>query len=137
MPTDCRRPEAPLTFSSRALARARSALGCLPFCLQLFVEMRDRSVPLPKIAGGAGLERGYTTRALAELVAEDHLMWLINVGLLRREVDGQGLTDSFRLTPLGREIVAAWEATGALPQPSPWQRYRNWADRRLRLPFIG
>ena len=30
---------------------------------------------------------------------------LIKVGVLRREVDGQGLTNRVRLTPLGREIL--------------------------------
>lgn len=40
-------------------------------------------------------------------VLEDHLLWLINVGVLRREVDGQGLTSRFRLTPLGRQLLDA------------------------------
>ena len=38
---------------------------------------------------------------------EDHLLWLISVGVLRREVDGQGLTSRFRLTPLGRQLLDA------------------------------
>ncbi|MGY2767121.1 hypothetical protein ACVWXW_002538 [Thermostichus sp. MS-CIW-30] len=33
------------------------------------------------------------------------LMWLIQVGLLRREVDGQGITDRYRLAPLGRQLL--------------------------------
>ena len=36
---------------------------------------------------------------------EDELRWLITVGVLRREVDGQGLTSRFRLTPLGRQLL--------------------------------
>lgn len=32
-------------------------------------------------------------------------MWLIQVGVLRREVDGQGITDSYRLAPLGRQLL--------------------------------
>ena len=31
--------------------------------------------------------------------------WLITIGVLRREVDGQGLTAKVRLTPLGRNII--------------------------------
>ena len=130
-------PQAAIAFAPEIVTRACVALGCLPFHLQLFIEMRDSSVPLPKIAGASGIEKGYTTQPLSELVAENHLVWLINVGLLRREVDGQGLTDSFRLTPLGRQIVARWERDGSLPKLSWWQRYRNWADRRLRLPLLG
>ena len=36
---------------------------------------------------------------------ETSFRWLINIGILRREVDGQGLTSRIRLTPLGREIL--------------------------------
>ena len=36
---------------------------------------------------------------------ENDLLWLICVGVLRREVDGQGLTSRFRLTPLGRQLL--------------------------------
>ena len=36
---------------------------------------------------------------------ENELRWLITVGVLRREVDGQGLTSRFRLTPLGRQLL--------------------------------
>lgn len=128
---------AAIAFPPTTVTRACVALNCLPFHLRLFAEMRDTSVPLPQIAGPAGVANGYATQPLSELVAENHLIWLINVGLLRREVDGQGLTDSFRLTPLGRQIVARWEQDGTLPAPSLWQRYRNWADRRLRLPLLG
>ena len=38
--------------------------------------------------------------------------WLITIGILRREVDGQGLTSSVRLTPLGRKML---EQTPKLP----------------------
>ncbi len=34
---------------------------------------------------------------------ESEFMWLIKIGILRREVDGQGLTSKVRITPLGRE----------------------------------
>ena len=61
-------------------------------------------------------------------------MWLIRVGILRREVDGQGITDSFRLTPLGRNIVNRWQSqTGEIPKATffdrisnLWHRITNW-----------
>jgi hypothetical protein len=37
--------------------------------------------------------------------AEAHFRWLIRLGVLRREVDGQGLTERVRLTPMGRRIL--------------------------------
>ncbi|WP_320668124.1 Npun_F0494 family protein [Prochlorococcus sp. MIT 1307] len=43
---------------------------------------------------------------------ESAFRWLITIGILRREVDGQGLTSSIRLTPLGRQVL---EQTPDLP----------------------
>ncbi|BAZ43380.1 hypothetical protein NIES4102_03800 [Chondrocystis sp. NIES-4102] len=96
-------------YNQDTIKRAKRALSCSCFRLKLFQDMRNQSVPIQKIAGETGIKSGYATQALSESKTEDKLVWLINVGLLRREVDGQGLTDSFRLTPLGREIVAQWE----------------------------
>ena len=70
---------------------------------------------------------------LSEPKTEDKLVWLINVGLLRREVDGQGLTDSFRLTPLGRKIVAQWEQEREeIPSASLIDRVLNWLNSWLK-----
>jgi hypothetical protein len=99
-------------YLSKSVTRAKKALDTSPFCLDLFIAMRSHSVPLQIIADEVGVKNGYTIRPLTELNAENSLMWLIQVGILRREVDGQGITDSFRLTPLGRELVAQREAKG-------------------------
>ncbi|NEQ18499.1 MAG: hypothetical protein F6K44_34570, partial [Moorea sp. SIO3E2] len=65
---------------------------------------------------------------------ENDLMWLIQVGVLRREVDGQGITDSFRLTPLGRQLLEKWERLGeTLPPPSLSDRLDHTLNRWLRL----
>ena len=122
------------TYQPKTIIRAKKALSCSPFCLQLFRDMRNQSVPIQKIAGTTGIELGYATQAHSEARTEDKLVWLINVGLLRREVDGQGLTDSFRLTPLGREIVREWEQTEKqIPAPSLGDRLTNWLNRWLQL----
>jgi hypothetical protein len=101
-----------IKYLPSSIKRAKRALGCSPFCLDLFIAMRSHSIPLPTIADRLGVQNGYTIRPLSELRAESSLMWLIKVGILRREVDGQGITDSFRLTPLGRELVAERETKG-------------------------
>jgi hypothetical protein len=125
-----------IPYSPGTIARAERALRCSPFKLSLFEAMRSRSVPLSAIAASAGLEQGYTQRPLLELVAESNLVWLIQVGLLRREVDGQGITDSFRLTPLGRQLVEKYEKLGpTFPPPSGSDRIANALNRWLRLPF--
>jgi hypothetical protein len=125
-----------IQYPDRTVKRAERAMCCLPFQLPLFAMMRSNSVPLQAIAGSEGVEYHYTKRPISELTVESGLMWLIQVGILRREVDGQGITDSFRLTPLGRQLVEKWEQQGgALPPPSFSDRLYNALSRWLRLPI--
>ncbi len=125
-----------IQYPGRTVKRAQQAMCCLPFELPLFVAMRSTSISLQAIAGQTGVESRYTKYPLSELTVESDLMWLIQVGVLRREVDGQGITDSFRLTPLGRQLVEKWTNQGhTLPPPSVWDRLYNILNRWLRLPF--
>lgn len=125
-----------ISYPVRTVKRAERAMRCLPFQLVLFSTMRSHSIPLAEIAGKAGVENDYTRRQLSELAAENNLVWLIQVGILRREVDGQGITDSFRLTPLGRQLVETWEHQEKLiPPPSFLDRLYNALSRWLRLPI--
>ena len=36
---------------------------------------------------------------------ENEFLRLIKIGVLRREVDGQGLTSKVRITPIGRQVL--------------------------------
>lgn len=129
-------PNPSIRYSQKTLERAERAVRCAPFRLKLYATMVTQSVSLLAIAGNAGLRQQYTRRALTELVVEGELLWLIQIGILRREVDGQGLTDSFRLTPLGRQLVAKWQNTGRTTlQPSWGDRFYNALSRWFRLPF--
>jgi hypothetical protein len=102
--------------------------------MPLFEAMRLRSVSLAEIAGSTGVQKQYTQQPLTELAVENALLWLIQVGVLRREVDGQGLTDSFRLTPLGRQLVDQWQQQGQSWNPPTLQdRLQNTFSRWLRL----
>jgi hypothetical protein len=101
-----------INYPSRTVKRADRAVRCSPFQLHFFQTIRETSVFLSAIASNSGVESGYTRSPVSELVAENSLLWLIKVGVLRREVDGQGITDSFRLTPLGRQLVEKWEREG-------------------------
>ncbi len=124
--------EQSIKYSDRATIRAQRALCCTSFQLALFIAMRNQSVPLPTIAGQMGIKNSYSQKLLTESQVETQLMWLIKVGLLRREVDGQGITDSFRLTPLGRQIVNKFEKQNkSLPKPSWLDRVKNWLSRWL------
>lgn len=123
------------SYSARTVTRAERAMRCLSFQLPLFAAMRTKSVSASAIANQEGINNHYTKRPISELVAETDLIWLIQVGILRREVDGQGITDSFRLTPLGRQLLEKWENQGeTLPAPSFLDRLYNALSRWFRLP---
>lgn len=122
------------TYSHSTLKRASRALRCSPFNLNLFQQMLSQRVAMGEITDEDGIKNNFTKRSLSELAADNALIWLIEVGLLRREVDGQGITDSFRLTPLGRQLV---ESLLYKPGDNPTigDRLKNTASRILRLPF--
>jgi hypothetical protein len=124
-----------ITYAPETLMRAERALRCGPFRLKLLMDMRSQSVSIRDVTDDRGITRGYTRHPLSELTAENELMWLIAVGLLRREVDGQGLTDSFRLTPLGRHLLQKFESLG-FPElsSSPRDHIYNSLSRWLRVP---
>ncbi|AFY45641.1 Npun_F0494 family protein [Nostoc sp. PCC 7107] len=122
------------SYSRTTVERAERSLICCPFTVGLFTAMRNQSVPLNAIALENGVQQGYTQRPLSELSCYNALDWLIQVGVLRREVDGQGITDSFRLTPLGYQLVEKYQGKN-WTTPS-WQDYLyNAGIRWLRLPF--
>lgn len=124
-----------IQYPSRSIIRAERAMRCLPFQLSLFAAMRNTSVSLGAIADQEGITNKYTKRPISELAADSGLMWLIQVGILRREVDGQGITDSFRLTPLGRYLLEKWENQGGtLPPASFLDQLYNAFIRWFRLP---
>ena len=124
----------PFVYSSQTLERALRSLICSPFMFPLFDAMRTDRVAIGEITGSRGVENGYTKRPLSELITDNELVWLIQVGVLRREVDGQGITDSFRLTPLGRRIVEQ-SLTKPWRKPTLSDSFHEIITRYLRLPF--
>ena len=60
---------------------------------------------------------------------EDAFCWLIKIGVLRREVDGQGLTASIRITPMGRDLISK-ESEIFSYSVSFRKRLRHWAYRK-------
>ena len=94
------------TPDRRALDRATQSMRCLPFRRAFYAEVADTPISSNELCGRDDW---------ADLVfapfgperAEAHFNWMIRLGILRREVDGQGLTERVRLTPMGREPPAA------------------------------
>lgn len=125
-----------IRYPDQTMQRAQRAIRCSPFEPQLFETMRCQSVSLLEIAGKVGLDQQYTQQPLPELKAENALLWLIQVGVLRREVDGQGLTDSFRLTPLGRQLIEQGQGQSSSWQSGSWiDHLQNTLNRWSRFSF--
>jgi len=109
-----------------AVRRARQALRCLPFRRAFYNALEQGALSSQQLSGRGDWER-LCRRRLGARRCEDHFIWLIQLGVLRREVDGQGLTERVRLTPLGREVLAIWPHD--IPAANPWQRLHHWLGR--------
>lgn len=102
--------------------RAARSLTCLPFRRAFYEELSDRAIS----SGELGARPDGPSLLFASLGAEraeDHFIWLIRLGVLRREVDGQGLTKRVRLTPLGRSVISRWP--GEIPRAGLRHRVRE------------
>ncbi len=122
------------SYTASTVERAERSLVCSPFNPALLAAMYHQSVPLSAIAQDSGIKHSYTKHPLSELACDNALDWLIQVGVLRREVDGQGITDSYRLTPLGQQLAEKYQNKN-WRQPSWGDRLQNTLTRWLRLPF--
>ena len=142
--------------TQRAMQRASTALRCLPFRQAFYQQLEARALGSQDLAQGAwgsaapaGPQLGQANQSnpngqpsnpgeplcfspVGAYEAEGHFIWLIQLGVLRREVDGQGLTERVRLTPLGRQGLGTWP--GEIPRANPGQRLWGWLQRhRPRL----
>ena len=114
-----------------ALARARLALRCLPLQRPFYSDVDITALSSVQLAARADRLR-LIRRPLSASQLEDLFIWLIQLGVLRREVDGQGLTERVRLTPLGRQALDPWPER--IPPAAPWLRLHHWLLRhRPRL----
>ena len=117
--------------TQRAIRRARSALRCLPF-RQAFYQQLEAQALGSNDLGNSAAATLWCFSPVGAYEAEGLLIWLIQLGVLRREVDGQGLTERVRLTPLGRQVLQAWP--GEIPRAHPSERLWGWLQRhRPRL----
>ncbi|QEY31966.1 hypothetical protein EVJ50_06670 [Synechococcus sp. RSCCF101] len=113
-----------MSWASPSLRRASEALRCLPFTAGFYRRVAEGPLRADEICGDPALcSAGYSASQV-----DDDLIWLIRLGVLRREVDGQGLTERVRLTPLGRELLQHWPE--GWPPPGPLMRLRQGLRRR-------
>lgn len=118
-------------LTQRSLERARQAMRCLPFSREFYTVLEAGALSSGELS--TRTDWGALCRSrLNRSQTEDALIWLIQLGVLRREVDGQGLTERVRLTPMGRELLHTWP--DAIPPASLTQQLHHWLRRhRPRL----
>ena len=81
------------------------SMCCLPFSAELYRDLQMHGLDAAAIWNERSRYAKTERWPRSAEALEDDLRWLITVGVLRREVDGQGLTSRFRLTPLGRQLL--------------------------------
>ena len=110
----------------RALVRAKRAVRRLLFRCHIHEELEREALSSTQLAARADWSV-LSQQRLSANHCEDLLIWLIQLGVLRREVDGQGLTERVRLTPLGRVVLSEW--SGEIPSASLPSRLRHWVKQ--------
>ncbi len=108
------------------MRRARQAVCCLPFQRSFYRNVEEAALSSSELVARSDWS-SQTRRRLNASETEDLLIWLIQLGVLRREVDGQGLTERVRLTPLGREVLIPWPET--IPSAGIGSRLMHWIRR--------
>jgi hypothetical protein len=111
----------------RSLARAWSALRCLPFRRSLYALLCQEALSSEALCQRSDWPRLCQATLRSDRV-EDHFIWLIRLGVLRREVDGQGLTERVRMTPMGRQLLERW--SGEIPRAGLIERFCQGLRRR-------
>ena len=106
-------------------------MRCLPFRHAFYAELEHEARSSTQLSNQQNW-MAISRKPLYCSKTEDDLIWLIQVGVLRREVDGQGLTERVRLTPMGRDLLDIWN--GEIPTANAVQVMHHWLRRhRPRL----
>lgn len=116
-------------MEKEAFYRATRSLRCMPFKKKFFKEVQVRGMNKHELCGRKDWET-LVFAPFGEERAERHFEWMLRMGILRREVDGQGLTDRFRLTPFGAKVIDQWEEE--IPRAGIRERMRESFYRKLR-----
>ena len=94
------------SVDSKSFQRAATTMTCLPFNLQFYSDTKKEGLSALEVFAGKFIySKNPTSWFRNSNSLESTFRWMIQVGILRREVDGQGLTSKIRLTPLGRIVV--------------------------------
>ncbi len=94
-------------IDNRILKRTKRAIKCLDFNQRFYQDADSFGITAEEVfeMDNKYIVPKYSAWLKNTENVEAKFRWLIIIGVLRREVDGQGLTSKVRLTPLGREIL--------------------------------
>ena len=95
-----------LLIDQKIFRRAKKGIRSSPFNLFLFQSLLKGSLSAENVFLN---KSKYLNQEFifirSSLFIENEFLRLIRIGVLRREVDGQGLTSKVRITPIGRQVL--------------------------------
>ena len=95
-----------LLIDQKIFRRAKKGIRNCPFNLFLFQSLQKESLSAQDVFEN---KSKYLSKEFmfinSSLFIENEFLKLIKIGVLRREVDGQGLTSKVRITPTGRKAL--------------------------------
>ena len=116
------------------IKRSSRAIKCLYLNSDFYKEIQNNGLSAENVLQ---MKEKYISKRIVCVLkdtkkVENDFLWLIKTGVLRREVDGQGLTSGVRLTPIGRLIL---EKEPELPNQNTSfvESTKNWIYRKLLM----
>ena len=95
-----------LLIDQKIFIRAKKGIRSCPFNLYLFQTLQKGSLSAQNVFENKSKYLNQEFMFInSSLFIENEFLKLIKIGVLRREVDGQGLTSKVRITPIGRQVL--------------------------------
>ena len=95
-----------LLIDQKIFRRAKKGIRRSPFNFFLFESLLEGSLSAQNVFLNKSKYLNQEFMFInSYLFIENEFLKLIKIGVLRREVDGQGLTSKVRITPIGRQVL--------------------------------
>ena len=95
-----------LLIDQKIFRRAKKGIKSCPFNLYFFQSLQGGSLSAQNVFENKSKYLNHEFISIKNsLFIENEFLKLIKIGVLRREVDGQGLTSKVRITPIGRQVL--------------------------------
>ncbi len=95
-----------LLIDQKIFRRAKKGIRNCPFNFFLFQSLQEGSLSAQNVFLNKSKYLNQEFMFInSYLFIENEFLKLIKIGVLRREVDGQGLTSKVRITPIGRKVL--------------------------------